>query len=112
MRRAVLVRFRVTAVQTGAALCGQEHSSMSGSVLTLVFTFMLVTAPIFMFVLVTMPPTTSPGLAGVFMPPVSVRARPVHSVESRPMDADLPTPVIAAPLAADQRDPFNGERSS
>jgi len=83
---------------------------MSGSVLMLVFTFTLITAPVFMFVLVMMPPTTSPGLAGVSIPPV--RARAVHSVESRPMDADLPTAIVAAPLAADQRGAFNGERSS
>jgi hypothetical protein len=87
---------------------------MSGSVLILVFTFMFVTAPMFMLILmlVTMPPTTSPGLAGVIMLPISVRARPVHSVEARPMDADLPTPIVAAPLAADQHDAFNGERNS
>ena len=73
-------------------------------------TFMLVVAPMFMFVLVLMPPTTSPGLSGISIPPV--RVRPVHPIESRPMNANLPTAiVVAAPLTADQRGVFNGGRS-
>ena len=71
---------------------------------------MLVVPPMFMLVLVMMPPTTSPGLSGVPIP--LVRVRPVHPIESRPMNADLPTAIVAAPLAADQHNAFDGERSN
>src|SRR5262249_12965889 len=84
-----------------------SHLILLLGVLIPLCTFMPVVAPMFVFVLVLMPPTTSPGLSGISIPPV--RVRPEHS---RPINATLPTAiVVAAPLTADQRGVFNGGRS-
>jgi hypothetical protein len=78
-------------------------------VLILVFAFALVATPMFMLVLVFIPPTTAPGLSGEPIPSIG-RVRPIWLVHpvARPMNANLPTAVVAAPLAADQRGVFKG----
>jgi hypothetical protein len=74
----------------------------------LVFALVLIAAPVFMFVLVAMPPTISPGLSSISMP--SVRRLVVHSVKIRLANADLSTAIVTAAFAADQRDVFNAQR--
>ena len=71
-------------------------------VFVLVLTFVFVTAPMFMlmFMFMVMPPSASPRFSGVAVPSVG-RVRPVRPVKIRPMNADLPTSVITAPLTAD-----------
>ena len=78
-------------------------------VLMFVFTFAFVTTPMFVLMLVLMTPTISPGLPGVTVGGVW----PVWAVlpVARPINANLTTVIVAAPLTADQRGVFEGETS-